>query len=174
MDADLVPLGDHLALLVGMEQGGDRRHVERRRHVVLLQHLQDARHADAVAVLAPGHAADRLAALAQLVGLVVASRTRSRRRSARRSSRSSGAALRPARTWLTSLRQCSSGHCHGSSGFCSFIDGFPDLPAKAIRPELSVIGSIIEVPSRCSHSKAKRRPHVGDRPQRRAPHSPFC
>jgi hypothetical protein len=29
VDADLVAFGDHLALLVRMEQGGDRRHVER-------------------------------------------------------------------------------------------------------------------------------------------------
>ena len=34
--------------------------------------VEDARHADAAAVLAPGHAPDRLAAVAQLVGLVVA------------------------------------------------------------------------------------------------------
>ena len=32
-----------------------------------------------------------------------------------------GRSGRPARTWLTSLRQCSSGHCQGSSGFCSFM-----------------------------------------------------
>ena len=71
MDADLVAFGDHPALLVGMEQRGDGRHIEGRRHVVFLQQLEDARHADPVAVLAPGHAADRLAALAQLVGFVI-------------------------------------------------------------------------------------------------------
>jgi hypothetical protein len=71
VDADLVPLGDHLALFVRVEQGDHRRHIEGRRHVVLLEHLQDARHADAIAVLAPGHAADRFSAVAQLVGLVV-------------------------------------------------------------------------------------------------------
>ena len=64
MDADLVAFGDDAALLIGMEQGGDGRHVEGRRHVVPLQHLEDARHADAVAVLAPCHAADGFAALA--------------------------------------------------------------------------------------------------------------
>src|ERR1700730_8277639 len=65
-------LGDHPALLVGMEQRGDRRHVEGRRRRMALENLEDARHALPVAELAPAHAAERLAALAQLVGLVVA------------------------------------------------------------------------------------------------------
>ena len=71
MDADLVTFRDHAALLVRIGQGRDRRHVEGRLDVVALEHLQDARHADPVAVLAPGHAADRLAAVAELVGLVI-------------------------------------------------------------------------------------------------------
>ena len=71
MDADLVALGDQRALLLGMQQGGHGGHVEGRLHIVLLQQFADARHADPVAGLAPGHAADRLAAIAQLVGLVV-------------------------------------------------------------------------------------------------------
>ena len=71
MDADLVALGHHAALLVGIEHGRDGRHVERRRDVVLLQQRQDARDAGAVAVLALAQAADRFAAFAQLAGLVV-------------------------------------------------------------------------------------------------------
>src|SRR5437588_7158268 len=72
MDADLVAFGDHLALFVGMEQGGHRRHVERRRHVVFLHEPQDARHADAAAILAPGQAADRFATFAQGAGFMIA------------------------------------------------------------------------------------------------------
>src|ERR1044072_2811734 len=72
MDPDLVALSDDPPLLIGMEQGDDAGYVERRRHVVFLQQAQDAWHADAVAILTPGHAADRLAAVAQLAGLVVA------------------------------------------------------------------------------------------------------
>ena len=72
VDADLVSLLDHPALLVRVEQGGDRRHVERCAGAVALEHLEDARHADAVAELAPAHPADRLATLAQLIGFMIA------------------------------------------------------------------------------------------------------
>src|SRR3712207_4554122 len=34
-----------------------------------------------------------------------------------------GRYVRPARTWLTRRRQCSSGHCQGSRGFCSVMEG---------------------------------------------------
>ena len=71
VDADLVALGDHAALLVGMEHGRDGRHIEGRRDRVFLQQRQDARDAGAVAVLALRQATDRLAAFAQLAGLVV-------------------------------------------------------------------------------------------------------
>ncbi len=71
MDADLVAFGDNPALLLGMQQRGHGRHVETRIDAVFFQKLQDARHADAVAVLAPGQAADRFAAVAQIAGLVV-------------------------------------------------------------------------------------------------------
>ena len=71
VNADLMTFRHHTALLVLVQQGCDRRHVEGRRHAVALQDLQDARHADTRAILAPGHAADGLAAVAQLVGLVV-------------------------------------------------------------------------------------------------------
>ena len=71
VDADLVALGRDAALLVGMEHGRDRRHVEGRGHGVLLQQRQDARDAGAVAVLALAQAADRFAAFAQLAGLVI-------------------------------------------------------------------------------------------------------
>src|SRR5262249_54434083 len=72
VDADLVALGHDAALLVGMQQRGDPRHVKGRGHRMALQNLKDARHALAVAVLAPAHAAERFAALAQLVGLMIA------------------------------------------------------------------------------------------------------
>ena len=71
VDADLVAVGGDAALLVGMQHGRDRRHVEGRGDGVLLQQRQDARDAGAVAVLALAQAADRFAAFAQLAGLVV-------------------------------------------------------------------------------------------------------
>ena len=71
VDADLVAIGGDAALLVGMEHGRDGRHVEGRGDRVFLQQRQDARDAGAVAVLALAQAADRLAAFAQLAGLVV-------------------------------------------------------------------------------------------------------
>src|SRR5262249_15335163 len=55
-----------------MEQRGDAGHVEGRRHRVTLENFEDAGHALAVAKLAPAHAAERLAALAQLVRLMIA------------------------------------------------------------------------------------------------------
>src|SRR5205807_4390829 len=70
--ADLVPFRHHPALLVGMQERGDRRYIERGRHAVALEQLEDARHADPVAELPPAHPAKRLAAIAQLVGLMIA------------------------------------------------------------------------------------------------------
>ena len=72
VDADLVALGDDAALLVRVDQRGDRRHVERRLDAVAVEQFQDARHADPGAELAPGEPADRLAAVAQIAGLVIA------------------------------------------------------------------------------------------------------
>ena len=82
MDTDLVAFGHDAALLIGMQQRRDGRHVKGRRHVVLFQHRQDARDADAGAIFAPRHAADGFAALAQLIGLMVAVK-RERDRTAR-------------------------------------------------------------------------------------------
>ena len=71
MDDDLVAFGHDAALLVGVEEGGDGGDVERGGDLVPGEQLQDAGHPDAVAVLAPGEPADRLAAVAQLVRVVV-------------------------------------------------------------------------------------------------------
>src|SRR5713226_6803644 len=65
-------LGDDPALLVGVNQRGDRRNIETRLDPVAFEQLEDARHADAIAVLAPGEAPDRLAAVAQIAGLMIA------------------------------------------------------------------------------------------------------
>ena len=67
-----MPLGDDAALLVGVDQRRHRRDVERRLDAVALEQLQDARHRDPGAVLAPGHPPDRLAAVAQFVGFMIA------------------------------------------------------------------------------------------------------
>ena len=72
VQSDLVAVGNHPALFVGMQQRRDGRHEERGAHVGFRQCREDARDADPVAVLTPGHAPDRRAAVAQLVGLVVA------------------------------------------------------------------------------------------------------
>src|SRR5437016_14133622 len=72
MDADLVPFGDDAALLVGVNKRGDGGHIERRLHVIALKQLQDARHANPVAELPPGEPSDRLAAVAQVAGFMVA------------------------------------------------------------------------------------------------------
>src|SRR5262249_47275000 len=71
VDADLMALGDDPALLVGMQQSHDRRNVESCADAEALEQCKDARHADARTVLAPAQPPDRLAAVAQLVGLVI-------------------------------------------------------------------------------------------------------
>src|SRR5262245_1298226 len=71
MDADLVAFGDDASLLVAIEQGDDSGHIEGRRHRVPFEQFQDARDADAIAILSPGHAPNGFAAVTQLVGLVV-------------------------------------------------------------------------------------------------------
>ncbi len=72
MDADFMALGDDLPLLVGMQQSGDRRDIEAGLDPVLFQRLQNARDADTVTELAPGEPPDRVAAVAQIAGLVIA------------------------------------------------------------------------------------------------------
>ena len=120
VDADLVAFGDDAALLVGIEQRGHGRHEEARFDVVPLQSVEDARHALAVAVLALRQPADRLAALAQLVGLVVGVE-RERHRAARAARPALGRSGRPARTRSTMPRQRSSGHCQGSAAAAHFL-----------------------------------------------------
>jgi hypothetical protein len=71
MEPDLMTFGDHPALLVGIEQGHHRRHVEGRGDAVPGQQFEDVWHADAIAILAPRHASDGLAAVTQLIGVVV-------------------------------------------------------------------------------------------------------
>src|SRR5215831_15926812 len=71
MDADLVPLGDNATLLVAIEQRNDAGHVKGCRHRMFGEQFQDARDADAIAILSPRHASDRSAAVAQLVRLVI-------------------------------------------------------------------------------------------------------
>src|SRR3989442_763965 len=71
VDADLVAFGDDAALLVGIEEGSHRRDEERGLYIRILQNRKNARHALPVAVLALREPADRLAAFAQLVGLVI-------------------------------------------------------------------------------------------------------
>src|SRR6202047_5600481 len=72
MDANFMALRHHPALLVGMQEGGDRRHVKRALDPMLFQHVQDPRHAYPIAVLTPRQAADRLTAVAQIACLVIA------------------------------------------------------------------------------------------------------
>src|SRR5690242_610237 len=55
-----------------MQQRSNGRDIEARLHIMLIQELQDTRHAHSVTVLAPCEAPDRLAAVAQIAGLVVA------------------------------------------------------------------------------------------------------
>src|ERR1700749_60880 len=71
MNAVLVPLGDDAPLLVRIEQRTHGRHIESRRYRVFRKQFQDARDADTIAILAPRHAPDRLAAVAQLIGLML-------------------------------------------------------------------------------------------------------
>src|SRR5947208_9449380 len=64
--------GHDPALLVGVEECGHSRHVERGLDAIFGQPVEDPWHPDPVAELAPGQAADRLAAVPQITGLVVA------------------------------------------------------------------------------------------------------
>src|SRR5215469_1279 len=82
MNGDLMALADDAALFVGVQQRRDRRYEKRRLDLVFVQELEDARHADPRAHLAPGEPADRLAALAQIAGLMIAVE-RQRHRAAR-------------------------------------------------------------------------------------------
>src|ERR1700736_5033319 len=72
MDANFMALRHHPALLVGMQEGGDRRHVKGTLDPVPFQHVQDPRNASSIAVLTPRQAADRLTAVAQIACLVIA------------------------------------------------------------------------------------------------------
>src|SRR5262245_63247743 len=65
-------LGDDASLLIRVEQRRDSRHVEGCLDPVTVEKLQNARYADAVAVLAPRHSANRFAAVAQVARLMVA------------------------------------------------------------------------------------------------------
>ena len=67
-----MPFGHDPALLVGVEQRGDGGDIEARLDTVLFQDFQNPRYAYPIAVLAPRQAPDRLAAVAQIAGLVVA------------------------------------------------------------------------------------------------------
>src|SRR6185503_13194673 len=69
--ADLVALVDDATLLVGIQLRDDAGDEERRLDVVALEHVEDARHAGARAVLALRQAPDRGRAFAQRAGLVV-------------------------------------------------------------------------------------------------------
>src|SRR5499427_8240566 len=71
MDADLVPFPDDTTLLVAIKQRDDARHIEGCRHRMSCEQFQDARHADAIAILSPRQTTDRFAAVAQLVRLVI-------------------------------------------------------------------------------------------------------
>src|SRR5215468_8701420 len=71
MDADLMPFPDDTTLLVAIKQRDDARHIEGCRHRMLCEQFQDARHADAIAILSPRQSTDRFAAVAQFVRLVI-------------------------------------------------------------------------------------------------------
>jgi hypothetical protein len=72
MDADLVAVGDHRALLVGIELRHHRRHEEARLDGVPVEQLANARHRGAVAVLALRQPAGRILAVAQWNRIMVA------------------------------------------------------------------------------------------------------
>ena len=71
MDAKLVALRRHAALLVFVEKSSDRRHEERCLGAVLCKRVENAWHAFPIAILALRHPADRLAAIPQFVCLVI-------------------------------------------------------------------------------------------------------
>src|ERR1700738_175499 len=72
MHPEFMPVRGDPALLIRIERGDDARHEESRTNVVPMQQTEDAREPDQAAVLAPAQAADRVAAITQLVGLMVA------------------------------------------------------------------------------------------------------
>src|SRR5258708_36874816 len=71
VDTDFVTLRDDAALLFRMQQSGHRWHVKACPDVVPFEQLQYPRHSHAIAILPPAQAPDRLAAVAQLAGLVI-------------------------------------------------------------------------------------------------------
>src|SRR5262245_4101990 len=72
VDADLMALGNEAPLLVRVEQRGDSGHKEGGLDPMAIEKLQNTGYGDPIAVLAPGHSADGLAAVAKLVCLMVA------------------------------------------------------------------------------------------------------
>jgi len=72
VQADFVAVADDALCLFRMQKRSDRGDEERGRHAMFAQHVKNARHARPATVLAPTEAADRLSALAQLAGFVVA------------------------------------------------------------------------------------------------------
>ena len=131
------PSATTLALLVGIEQRGDRRHVEARlaRRTCRAASGCAARRRDCrTDPSSGGRSTCRRRAARWSRGR---SRTTAPRRSARRSSTTRAAEARPARTRPTSLRHCASGHCQGSRLGSSFILFFARLDASQTKPNLN-------------------------------------
>ena len=72
MQSDFVARCDDPARLVGIDQRTDRGHEERRGDAVSLQHIEDARRADASAELTPRQPTDCSAAGAELERFMIA------------------------------------------------------------------------------------------------------
>src|SRR5215472_8852496 len=72
MNPDFMAFGHHPALLLGVEQCRHRRHIERALDTVFVEKVENPRHTHPVAELAPSQAPDRLAAITEVAGLVVA------------------------------------------------------------------------------------------------------
>src|SRR6516165_2059156 len=72
MNPDFMAFGHHPTLLLRVEQCRHRRHIERALDIVFVEQVENPRHTNPVAELAPSQAPDRLAAIPQVAGLVVA------------------------------------------------------------------------------------------------------
>src|SRR4051812_7727505 len=69
--ADFVSFGCDAALFIRIQRRGHARNEEGSADILPMQHLENARDSNQASVLAPAQAADRLAAVAQLIGLMI-------------------------------------------------------------------------------------------------------
>ena len=136
VDADLVAFGSDAALLVGVEEGGDGRDVERRRDRRTGRAASGCSGTPTRLPYCPQREpADRLDRRRAARSCRGQSRTTARRRTARRPATARAGGCGRHAAWPTSVRHCASGHCQGSTGGgASGVSSTLGGPRRSLRP----------------------------------------